>query len=282
MEHIARARGHDAVGGAQHLLVLRDVQALGGWYLPGQHLPRHQLPPGGGRRTDRPRHRDPRCARGRYHTRREGDPGGGGVRGRLHRAPCLQVNYRYVGRVGPEDFRPPRRRSARRCPPGVAVPRGGGHGAPTHPPRACRRRVAADGHLAAALVGAPQGRSGERRSARRPATGVGGGACGRHGRDRPAPGGRCAHARRLPPHRRLRGAAPGAGSRTRGGACRGQGGFAAGPRGRRLSGRGQVGLLPAERVAPLPRRQRRRERAGHLQGPPAHGARTRTNSSRVA
>ena len=33
------------------------------------------------------------------------------------------------------------------------------------------------------------------------------------------------------------------------------------------------GFLPAGRVAALPRRQRRRERARHLQGPPPHGAR---------
>ena len=46
------------------------------------------------------------------------------------------------------------------------------------------------------------------------------------------------------------------------------------PRRRRLPGRRQVGLLPARRVAALPRRQRRRVRAGHLQGPPPHGARS--------
>ena len=53
----------------------------------------------------------------------------------------------------------------------------------------------------------------------------------------------------------------------------GQGGQPARPRRRRLPRRRQVGLLPARRVAPLPRRQRRRVRAGHLQGPPPHGAR---------
>ena len=45
------------------------------------------------------------------------------------------------------------------------------------------------------------------------------------------------------------------------------------PRRRRLPGRRQVGAHPAGRVAALPRRQRRRERAGHVQGPPADGAR---------
>ena len=37
------------------------------------------------------------------------------------------------------------------------------------------------------------------------------------------------------------------------------------------------GLTPPERVPALPRRQRRRERARHLQGPPADGARSRTS-----
>ena len=46
------------------------------------------------------------------------------------------------------------------------------------------------------------------------------------------------------------------------------------PRRRRLPRRREVGLLPARRVAPLPRGQRRRVRAGHLQGPPPHGARS--------
>ena len=43
---------------------------------------------------------------------------------------------------------------------------------------------------------------------------------------------------------------------------------------RRLPGRREVGPHPAGRVAALPRRQRRRERARHLQGPPADGARS--------
>ena len=55
---------------------------------------------------------------------------------------------------------------------------------------------------------------------------------------------------------------------------RGQDGEPARPRRRRLPGRHEVGLLPAGRVAALPRRQRRRERAGHVQGPHAHGARS--------
>ena len=42
----------------------------------------------------------------------------------------------------------------------------------------------------------------------------------------------------------------------------------------RLPGRRQVGVHPGRCVAALPRRQRRRERAGHLQGPPADGARS--------
>ena len=55
---------------------------------------------------------------------------------------------------------------------------------------------------------------------------------------------------------------------------RGQGRQPARPRRRRLPRRREVGLLPARRVAALPRRQRRRERARHLQGPPPHGARS--------
>ena len=43
---------------------------------------------------------------------------------------------------------------------------------------------------------------------------------------------------------------------------------------RRLPGRHEVGADARRQVAALPRRQRRRERAGHLQGPPADGARS--------
>ena len=55
---------------------------------------------------------------------------------------------------------------------------------------------------------------------------------------------------------------------------RGQDRQPARPGRRRLPRRREVGLLPARRVAALPRRQRRRVRAGHLQGPPPHGARS--------
>ena len=75
-------------------------------------------------------------------------------------------------------------------------------------------------------------------------------------------------------HRRLRGPArprwprrpPRSSTRSRRASLLGRGGagFPAGI---------EVGLLPARRVAPLPRRQRRRVRARHLQGPPPHGAR---------
>ena len=55
---------------------------------------------------------------------------------------------------------------------------------------------------------------------------------------------------------------------------RGQDNRDAGPRRRRLPGRHQVGLPAARRVPAVPRRQRRRERARHLQGPAADGARS--------
>ena len=54
---------------------------------------------------------------------------------------------------------------------------------------------------------------------------------------------------------------------------RGQERHPARPRRRRLPGRREVGAHPAGRVAALPRGQRRRERAGHVQGPAADGAR---------
>src|SRR6185436_9803543 len=41
----------------------------------------------------------------------------------------------------------------------------------------------------------------------------------------------------------------------------------------RLPGRNEVGVHAAGRVAALPRGERRRIRAGHLQGPPPHGVR---------
>ena len=58
------------------------------------------------------------------------------------------------------------------------------------------------------------------------------------------------------------------------GAQRGEGGRAARPGRRRLPGRREVGLLPARGVPPLRGHQRRRERARHVQGPHAHGARS--------
>ena len=82
------------------------------------------------------------------------------------------------------------------------------------------------------------------------------------------------HAGPLRGHRRLRRPAQGADHVARGGGRRGEGGQPAGPGRRRLPRRGQVGLLPARRVAALPGGQRRRERARHLQGPHAHGARS--------
>ena len=64
------------------------------------------------------------------------------------------------------------------------------------------------------------------------------------------------------------------------GGRRGRHGEPARPGRRRLPGRPQV-VDAAEGPGHLPRRQRRRERAGHLQGPPAHRARTPTRSSRA-
>ena len=72
-------------------------------------------------------------------------------------------------------------------------------------------------------------------------------------------------------HRRLPGHQGRAGQEARRRHRRGQERLAARPRRRRLPRRRQVGLLPARRVPPLPRGQRRRVRAGHLQGPPPHG-----------
>ena len=85
---------------------------------------------------------------------------------------------------------------------------------------------------------------------------------------------RRAHARALPRHRRVPGSPQGAhddaGRRQR----RGQEVDPARAWRRRLPGRHQVGLHAAGRVAALPRRQRRRVRARHLQGPPPDGVRS--------
>ncbi len=85
---------------------------------------------------------------------------------------------------------------------------------------------------------------------------------------------RLVHARALPRHRWLRGLASRARQVAGRGARRGQERHLARPRRRRLPGRREVGAHAAERVAALPRRQRRRERARHLQGPPADGVRS--------
>ena len=83
---------------------------------------------------------------------------------------------------------------------------------------------------------------------------------------------RLLHPRALPGHRRLRGAAQGADHDPRGGGRRGGHGQPAGPRRRRVPGRAQV-VDAAQEPGDLPGGQRRRERAGHLQGPPADRAR---------
>ena len=166
---------------------------------------------------------------------------------------------------------PPRRRR----------PRSGSTSRPSAPP-ACHCRQAGgpppwwpERHQAS-----PDAAADDRGRIRQRAAGGGAGDGPPNGNDRD---GRAAHrarstmrtrSRRLPAHRWLRGCCAGAlAARTISGARRGPGGEPAGTWRCRLPRRGQVGLLPAERLAPLPGRQRRRERAGHLQGPPAHGAR---------
>ena len=73
--------------------------------------------------------------------------------------------------------------------------------------------------------------------------------------------------RRVPGERRVRGAAARLRARARRGRPRAEGLEAAGPRWRRVPDRRQVGgSRPAARPAPLPRVQRRRVRAGHVQG----------------
>ena len=82
------------------------------------------------------------------------------------------------------------------------------------------------------------------------------------------------HLRRLRAHGWLPGAAQGAHrDDAAAGARRDQDVRDARARGRRLPDRHEVGLPAARRVPPLPRRQRRRERTRHVQGPAADGAR---------
>ena len=84
-----------------------------------------------------------------------------------------------------------------------------------------------------------------------------------------------AQPRRLPGARRLRRAAARVRARARGRDPRGEGLEAPGPRRRRLPDRRQVGGRRAAAGAPaLPRLQRRRVGAGHVQGPGDHGARS--------
>ena len=103
----------------------------------------------------------------------------------------------------------------------------------------------------------------------------GGGSDGRHrrpeDRHRPARPRRLLHPRALPGHRRLRRAAQGPHHDPRGGGPRGGHGQPARPGRRRFPGRPQVGDA-AQGPGHLPGGQRGRERAGHLQGPPADRA----------
>ena len=178
-------------------------------------------------------------------------------------APCLQVNYRYFYKVTPDDadaliddlrhgrraHEVPEARRPRPHPPAAAARparrQRGARRVPRSPlartPADARRRPRDDHHR----------RQADRHHPLRP-----------RGR---------AHARPLPRHRRLRGPEGGAGQGPHGGRRRGQGREPARPRRRRLPGRHQVGLLPARCVAALPRGERRRVRAGHLQGPAPHG-----------
>ena len=265
-----RAGRRHAGRGARHLLVLRDVQARAGRQVPRQRLHEHLLPCSSAARS---------CSQHAEETL--------GVKaGRHHRdglftledveciaacteAPCLQVNYRYFHQVTHDDFDrlvddlragrlddeiPPhgtlarirqhipadRGRRQRRCPTAASEPVW--IAAAPAPPQEARSMTVTDAPKIITTPLRPRRRAHPRRATSRPAATR---AC--------AP--RCAK----PPRRGRR---------------RGEGGQPARPRRRRLPGRHQVGLLPARRVAALPRRQRRRVRAGHLQGPPPHGARS--------
>ncbi len=189
-------------------------------------------------------------------------------------APTLQVNYRYRFRVTADDFDqlvddlragrlegeiPPHGtlgRNRQHIPADKAV------GAVA--PRPGRRRPGVDrGHtgMTAHAVSVPVG---GRVLPGRPAA----------GRHLPVPVRRRPHARPLPRHRWLRRAAQGAHDVARRRQRGGQEVDAARARRGRLPGRHQVGLHTAGRVAALSRRQRRRVRARHLQGPPADGVRS--------
>ena len=190
------------------------------------------------------------------------------------RAPCVQVE-------------PPFRRRARRRSPsthwwpscGRAVDRARSPrtarstGLPetwasTADPGAGRRRAGRDGRGA----GTPARPTHRRRAVRRDPEGVARDPHRRsEDRHRASRVRRLVHPRALPRHRRLRRPAQGADHDPRGGRPRGRHGQPARPRRRRLPGRPQVGDAPQE-PGDLPGGERGRERAGHLQGPPAHRA----------
>ncbi len=79
---------------------------------------------------------------------------------------------------------------------------------------------------------------------------------------------------RLPGRRRLPGPAPGFRDGTRARGARGDRFQARGPRRRRVPHRAEMAGRPLGAAAALPRLQRGRVRARHLQGPRAHGARS--------
>ena len=175
------------------------------------------------------------------------------------KAPCVQVNHRFFGPLDPDGF------DALDRGPALGPPRRHGARARGLEPGRAQRGPARPG----GEIGGPQpARSG-------PGDGGGARVITQGAPDRHLAGGArgLVHARALPRHRRLRrppqGAVDGAGGRRR----RGQQGEPARAWRGRLPGGPQVVDAAAGRDD-LPRRERRRERAGDLQGPHADRARS--------
>ena len=267
--------------GVRHGDVLRDVQVRAGRQVPDQHLRHDVVRPAGRRRADAPRRGAPRHQGRRHHPRRPVHAAARRVPGGVHR-----------GAVPAGELPPPLPRHHRRSstsssttcaagrldgeipPHGTRRPR-----SPAHPRRPGRRRrripttsptrrrgcrPRADGGRIMTVV------RGTAVSAGRPGSST---ATARRSSPRASSTRTRTRSSATSPPAATRACAPRSAKSPADGHDRGQERHPARPRRRRLPGRREVGAHAAGRVAALPRRQRRRERAGHLQGPPADGAR---------
>ena len=269
MSEIAELVRRHGGRGAGHGHLLRHAAHRAGRHLRGGGVHQHRLPARRRARAARARRGDPRCPRRRDHARRRVHPRRGRVPGRL-RPDAVRAGQPPLRR----RRRRPRASTAGRRPPGR--PPGRHRPAATAPWCGCAARSACrptappsrpsgppwpQEQAAGPPPRPPTGRRRPDGHHRRPQD--------RHVAPRLR---RLPHPGALPGHRRLRRAAQGADHDARGGGGRGRRGQPARPGRRRLPGRAQV-VDAAQGPGDLPGDQRRRERAGHLQGPPAHRGR---------